>query len=107
MSFNSISKTAKKVNSFLLSSLHGNPEEIYKAASYLIEYGGKRLRPYMVIKSCEILGGTIKQALPSAAAIEMVHNFTLIHDDIMDNDEIRHGVSTTHKRHFGWRRLVF
>ncbi|TLX81740.1 MAG: polyprenyl synthetase family protein [Thaumarchaeota archaeon] len=98
MSFNSISKTAKKVNSFLLSSLHGNPEEIYKAASYLIEYGGKRLRPYMVIKSCEILGGTIKQALPSAAAIEMVHNFTLIHDDIMDNDEIRHGVLTTHTK---------
>jgi len=98
MSFNSISKNAKKVNSFLLSSLHGNPEEIYKAASYLIEHGGKRLRPFMVIKSCEILGGTLKQALPAAAAIEMVHNFTLIHDDIMDNDEMRHGVPTTHTK---------
>jgi geranylgeranyl diphosphate synthase type I len=98
VSFNSISKTAKKVNLFLLSNLHGSPEEIYKAASYLIEHGGKRLRPYMVIKSCEILGGTIKQALPSAAAIEMVHNFTLIHDDIMDNDEMRHGVPTTHTK---------
>jgi geranylgeranyl diphosphate synthase, type I len=98
MSFNSISKTAKKVNSFLLSRLHGNPEKIYEAASYLIEHGGKRLRPYMVIKSCEILGSTIKQALPAAAAIEMVHNFTLIHDDIMDNDEMRHGVPTTHMK---------
>jgi len=98
MSFNSISKNAKKVNSFLLSNLHGNPEEIYEAASYLIEHGGKRLRPFMVIKSCEILGGTIKQALPAAAAIEMVHNFTLIHDDIMDNDEMRHGVPTTHTK---------
>jgi geranylgeranyl diphosphate synthase type I len=98
MSFNSISKNAKKVNSFLLSSLHGNPEEIYEAASYLIEHGGKRLRPFMVIKSCEILGGTLKQALPAAAAIEMVHNFTLIHDDIMDNDEMRHGVPTTHTK---------
>jgi geranylgeranyl diphosphate synthase type I len=98
MSFNSISKNAKKINSVLLSSLHGNPEEIYKAASYLIEHGGKRLRPFMVIKSCEILGGTIKQALPAAAAIEMVHNFTLIHDDIMDNDEMRHGVPTTHTK---------
>src|SRR5690242_3829681 len=92
MSFSSISKNAKKVNSFLLSSLHGDPNEIYEAASYLIEHGGKRLRPFMVIKSCEILGGTLKQALPAAAAIEMVHNFTLIHDDIMDNDEMRHGV---------------
>jgi len=98
MSFNSISKNAKKVNSFLLSNLHGSPEEIYKAASYLIEHGGKRLRPFMVIKSCEILGGNIKQALPAAAAIEMVHNFTLIHDDIMDNDEMRHGVPTTHTK---------
>ena len=98
MSFNSISKNAKKVNSFLLSSLHGNPNEIYEAASYLIEHGGKRLRPFMVIKSCEILGGTLKQALPAAAAIEMVHNFTLIHDDIMDNDEMRHGVPTTHTK---------
>jgi len=98
MSFSSISKNAKKVNSFLLSSLRGNPEEIYEAASYLIEHGGKRLRPFMVIKSCEILGGTLKQALPAAAAIEMVHNFTLIHDDIMDNDEMRHGVPTTHTK---------
>jgi len=98
MSFSSISKNVKKVNSFLLSSLHGNPNEIYEAASYLIEHGGKRLRPFMVIKSCEILGGTLKQALPAAAAIEMVHNFTLIHDDIMDNDEMRHGVPTTHTK---------
>jgi geranylgeranyl diphosphate synthase type I len=52
----------------------------------------------MVIKSCEILGGSLKQALPAAAAIEMVHNFTLIHDDIMDNDEMRHGVPTTHTK---------
>lgn len=94
----SISKTAKKVNAFLLARLDGNPVELYKAASHLIEYGGKRLRPYMVIKSCEILGGTIKQAMPAAAAIEMIHNFTLVHDDIMDNDEMRHGVPTVHTK---------
>jgi geranylgeranyl diphosphate synthase type I len=62
----------------------------------LIEHGGKRLRPYMVIKSCQLLGGTVKQAIPAAAAIEMIHNFTLVHDDIMDNDEVRHGVPTVH-----------
>ena len=98
MSLNSISKTAKMVNSFLLSRLDGNPSQLYDAASHLIAHGGKRLRPYMVIKSCEVLGGTAKQALPAAAAVEMIHNFTLVHDDIMDNDEMRHGVPTVHTK---------
>ncbi len=98
MSLNSMAKTAKIVNSFLLSRLDGNPTQLYDAASYLIVHGGKRLRPYMVIKSCEVLGGTAKQALPAAAAVEMIHNFTLVHDDIMDNDEMRHGVHTVHTK---------
>lgn len=98
MSLHSISKTAKMVNSFLRSRLNGSPTELYDAASHLIEHGGKRLRPYMVIKSCELLGGTAKQALPAAASVEMIHNFTLVHDDIMDNDEMRHGVPTVHTK---------
>ncbi len=52
----------------------------------------------MVIKSCQILGGKTSQAMPAASAVEMVHNFTLVHDDIMDNDEMRHGVPTVHKK---------
>ena len=91
-----IVKNRKKIDAFLLSRLKGEPSNLYKAASYLIEHGGKRLRPYLVMKSCEIVGGSIKQAIPAAAAIEMVHNFTLVHDDIMDNDEVRHGVPTVH-----------
>ena len=98
MSLHSISKTAKMVNSFLLSRLNGSPTDLYDAASHLIEHGGKRLRPYMVIKSCEVLGGTARQALPAAAAVEMIHNFTLVHDDIMDNDEMRHRVPTVHTK---------
>lgn len=98
MSTGSISKTAKTINSFLLSKLVGNPTQLYKAAAHLIEHGGKRLRPYMVVKSCEILGGTMKQALTAAASVEMIHNFTLVHDDIMDNDEMRHGVPTVHTK---------
>jgi geranylgeranyl diphosphate synthase type I len=93
---NAMVQNAKKIDSFLLSRLKGKPEDLYDAARYLIEHGGKRLRPYMVMKSCEILGGNVRQAMPAAAAIEMVHNFTLIHDDIMDNDEVRHGVPTVH-----------
>ncbi len=95
---NSIDKNAKIVNRYLVSKLKGNPQELYDAASHLIVSGGKRLRPYMVMKSCEMLGGKPRNAISAASAIEMVHNFTLVHDDIMDNDEMRHGVTTVHKK---------
>jgi geranylgeranyl diphosphate synthase, type I len=91
---------ASTVNEFILRSLEGKPKELYQASSHLIRTGGKRLRPFMVIKSCELLGGTVKRALPAAAAVELVHNFTLVHDDIMDNDEMRHGSPTVH-RYYG------
>ena len=95
---NSIEKSAKIVNGYLISKLKGNPQELYSAALHLIVSGGKRLRPYMVMKSCEMLGGNTRNAISAASAIEMVHNFTLVHDDIMDNDEMRHGVTTVHKK---------
>jgi geranylgeranyl diphosphate synthase type I len=98
MSSNSLSKNAKGVNRFLGIKLKGKPTQLYDAASYLIVNGGKRLRPFMVMKSCEILGGELKDAMPAACAVEMIHNFTLVHDDIMDNDEMRHGVPTVHKK---------
>ncbi len=91
---------ASTVNEFILSFLKGEPLELYQASSHLVRTGGKRLRPFMVIKSCEMLGGTLKRALPAAAAVELVHNFTLVHDDIMDNDEMRHGTATVH-RYYG------
>ncbi len=93
-----IEKNAKFVNNYLKTKLKGNPKILYDAAGHLIVNGGKRLRPYMVIKSCQILGGKISNAMPAASAIEMVHNFTLVHDDIMDNDEMRHGVPTVHNK---------
>ena len=93
-----LKKTAKIVNRFLGTQIKGEPSQLYKAAAYLIVNGGKRLRPYIVVKSCQVLGGKTKEAMTAAGAVEMVHNFTLVHDDIMDNDEMRHGVPTTHKR---------
>ena len=93
-----LEKTAKIVNHFLGTQIKGEPSQLYKAAAHLIVNGGKRLRPYMVVKSCQVLGGKTKEAITAAGAVEMVHNFTLVHDDIMDNDEMRHGVPTTHKR---------
>ena len=91
-------KNTIRVNKYLNSKIKGNPKKLYDAAGHLIVNGGKRLRPYLVIKSCEILGKKGSIAIPAASAVEMVHNFTLVHDDIMDNDEIRHGVPTVHKK---------
>jgi len=93
-----IEKNAKIVNKYLNSKIRGEPKMLYDAAAHLIIHGGKRLRPHMVIKSCQILGGSTSIAIPAASAVEMIHNFTLVHDDIMDNDEMRHGVPTVHKK---------
>lgn len=93
-----IEQNAKTVNKYLNSKLKGNPKKLYDAAGHLIVNGGKRLRPYMVIRSCQILKGNVSNAMPAAGAVEMVHNFSLVHDDIMDNDEMRHGVPTVHKK---------
>ena len=98
MKVNPIERNAKKVNKFLNTKLKGDPKILYDAAGHLIVNGGKRLRPFMVIKSCQLLGGKTSNAMPAASAVEMVHNFTLVHDDIMDNDEMRHGVPTVHKK---------
>ena len=94
-----IEKNAKTVNKYLNSKLKGNPKKLYDAAGHLIVHGGKRLRPYMVIRSCQIVGGKSSNAMNAASAVEMVHNFSLVHDDIMDNDEMRHGVPTVHKKY--------
>jgi len=91
-------KNAIIVNKYLNSKLHGTPKTLYDAASHLIIHGGKRLRPFMVINSCKILGGNVSSSISAASAVEMIHNFTLVHDDIMDNDEMRHGVPTVHKK---------
>ncbi|HEU5461897.1 MAG TPA: polyprenyl synthetase family protein [Nitrososphaeraceae archaeon] len=86
-----------KVNNHLLSYLSGKPLELYQASTHYLKSGGKRLRPIMVIKSCEMFGGNQQDALAAATAVEFIHNFSLVHDDIMDNDDQRHGIQTVHK----------
>src|SRR5665647_59 len=61
-----------------------HPEELYKASRYLVDAGGKRLRPAVLILAAEAVGSDLQSVLPAAVAVELVHNFTLIHDDIMD-----------------------
>jgi geranylgeranyl diphosphate synthase type I len=89
--------TAAEMNKYMLARLKGSPSELYSASAHYISSGGKRLRPFMVVKSCEMFGGTKIKALPAAASVEMIHNFSLVHDDIMDNDDVRHSVPTVHK----------
>lgn len=92
-------KNAEPVDEFIESILMSRtPESLYQASRYLISAGGKRLRPYLTIKSCEAVGGLAKSAVPFAASLEILHNFTLVHDDIMDNDELRRGKPTVHKK---------
>lgn len=75
------------------------PEKIYEAMRYSLLAGGKRLRPILCLATCELLGGTVEMAMPTACALEMVHTMSLIHDDLpaMDNDDYRRGRLTNHK----------
>ncbi len=68
-----------------------DPELLYAPIGYSLAEGGKRLRPMLVLLSCQLFSDDIQQALPAAAAVELFHNFTLLHDDIMDNAAVRRG----------------
>ncbi len=87
-----------KVDKFMLEILRGEPKTLYDASTHLIRAGGKRLRPLLLILSCRVVGGSEDIAIPAAAAVEIFHNFTLVHDDIIDRDEFRRGVPTVHTK---------
>lgn len=75
------------------------PQTLHKAMRYSVFAGGKRLRPVLVIAGAEAVGGTAEQVMPTACALEMIHTYSLVHDDLpaMDNDDFRRGVPTNHK----------
>ena len=74
------------------------PELLYAPIGYSLAGGGKRLRPMLLTLSCGIFSDDVKQALPAAAAVEVFHNFTLLHDDIMDNAAVRRGKPSVHAK---------
>ena len=84
----------------LLAAAGGVPSELVAAVRYSALAPGKRLRPYLVVRSCELVGGESDPVWPVAAAVECVHAFSLIHDDLpaMDNDDLRRGQPTCHKK---------
>ncbi|MBR1442141.1 MAG: polyprenyl synthetase family protein [Firmicutes bacterium] len=75
------------------------PNVIYQAMNYSVNAGGKRLRPILLLSACETVGGNTEDALDFACALEMIHTYSLIHDDLpaMDNDDLRRGKPTCHK----------
>ena len=75
-----------------------HPERLYEPIRYIMSLGGKRIRPVLTLMAADLFKGDIQQAMPAALAIETFHNFTLIHDDIMDNAPLRRGKQTVHEK---------
>lgn len=96
-------KTLKELREIIGNSisdidLNRSPKELYEPISYTFSLGGKRLRPALCLLACDMVGGKIENALLSAIGVEIFHNFTLLHDDIMDRAPIRRGQPTVYKK---------
>lgn len=91
-----LSIVARKIDDYIFSNIKGEPEELYEASLHIIRSGGKRVRPAILMASGLIFTDKEEDLIPFAASIELIHTFTLIHDDIMDKDEYRRGVKTVH-----------
>jgi geranylgeranyl diphosphate synthase type II len=76
--------------------LPSEPAELYEPVKYILSNGGKRVRPALALLACDLFSGAVESALFPATAIEIFHNFTLVHDDIMDHSEMRRGNETVH-----------
>jgi geranylgeranyl diphosphate synthase type II len=74
------------------------PDELYAPVKYIMGLGGKRIRPVLTLLSCNIFGGDLQKAGKPALAMEVFHNFTLVHDDLMDNAPLRRGKQTVHEK---------
>lgn len=78
--------------------IFGEPKKLYQPIEYTLEFGGKRLRPVLMMLTCEMYKGKIEESINPALGIEIFHNFTLLHDDIMDQAPIRRGRETVYKK---------
>lgn len=74
------------------------PENLYEPIAYILGLGGKRIRPVLTLMTTEVFNGDYKKALPAAMAVEVFHNFSLVHDDIMDDAPLRRGNTTVHEK---------
>ncbi|RLI93501.1 MAG: polyprenyl synthetase family protein, partial [Candidatus Altiarchaeales archaeon] len=97
MNFSRFQPLIDEVNGRINEILIGRPENLYNASKHIIIAGGKRIRPLICILACRAVGGDDRDVIETAAAIELIHTFTLIHDDIMDEDEFRRGIKSVHE----------
>ncbi len=94
-----ISSRIERVEVFLEEqnfSARVGPDNLRRAVSSYLEHGGKRLRPALLLLACEVAGGDAFRAIPAAAAVEVFHTWTLVHDDVIDGDDLRRGKPTVH-----------
>lgn len=96
-------KTFAEIQAFLTGELekldwNRQPVGLYEPIGYILALGGKRIRPALVLLANDMFGGNLKEAAPAALALEVFHNFTLLHDDIMDKAPIRRGKPTVHMK---------
>ncbi len=92
---NELKKFERKISKLLSNK---KPSSLYEPCSYAIQSGGKRLRPFLVLLSAKAVGSNFNKVYNAAIAVELLHNFTLVHDDIMDNSVKRRGRLTLHKK---------
>ncbi len=93
---NEIAKIENKLSRLILDK---KPKSLYDPCSYILNGGGKRLRPFLLLISAKAVGGDFKNVYNAATAVEVLHNFTLVHDDIMDNSNKRRGRPTLHNKY--------
>ncbi|MDO5655258.1 MAG: polyprenyl synthetase family protein [Flavobacteriaceae bacterium] len=87
------------MNALEQNEFHNEPQELYEPINYILNIGGKRLRPIIALMTCDLFGGDIEQAINPSLAIEYFHNFTLMHDDIMDKAPLRRGKASVHEKY--------
>ena len=94
-----IDEIQKKINDYIDNQkFEGDPKELYAPIEYILRQGGKRLRPTLCLLACDLFGGDIEDCMVPAVAAEIFHNFTLVHDDIMDQAPLRRGMETIYKK---------
>ena len=98
-----MNKYIDMINSALMEYLPKSDDVVSRAMKYSVENGGKRVRPSLMLRFCELCGGDVEKTLPLACALEMIHTYSLIHDDLpcMDNDDFRRGKPSCHVQ-FGY-----
>lgn len=90
---------------FAKDNFYANPTNLYKPVDHIMQMKGKKIRPLLVLMACDLFGGKVEEALNPAFSVEVFHNFSLVHDDIMDASDIRRGEPTVHKK-FGTNAAI-